>query len=146
MKAEERAPLVQGSAIPFDHLANEVKTLNPTILYNARGDPYEEGDPNLGYSPMSLKPRYSPSSTHGQSSTLWFDPKLVPSTSVNPDNSCLSSSLKCSLQLPNMNTNLSLTLTLNLVNPPNQVLDRFIPNLNPRIGLLYSSRRACLWI
>ncbi|KAF7119420.1 hypothetical protein RHSIM_Rhsim13G0129500 [Rhododendron simsii] len=35
----------------------QVDKPNPKILYNAKGNPYVEGDPNLGYSVEDVKPR-----------------------------------------------------------------------------------------
>lgn len=58
MEAEQRAILVQGNN-QFTRQSTEVHNSNPKTLYDARGNPYVEGEPNLRYSPRSLQPRYS---------------------------------------------------------------------------------------
>lgn len=85
MEAEERA--VQSKATQSSNHQIEVKTSNPTIRNNARGDPYVEGDPNLGDCSRSLKPRYSSDFlaglTHSTTLMIEFDSKPVPTSPVN---------------------------------------------------------------
>lgn len=61
LEAEERAACVHSHTNQFTRQSTEVTNPNPKTLYNARGIPYKEGDPNMGYSPRSLQPRYSQS-------------------------------------------------------------------------------------
>ncbi|KAG5540731.1 hypothetical protein RHGRI_020837 [Rhododendron griersonianum] len=48
-EAEERSSHLQVKAAQFDSQQKQVQNSgpNPKILYNARGNPYEEGDPNM---------------------------------------------------------------------------------------------------
>lgn len=62
LEAKERATHgahVQGNTYQSTRQSLEVQISNPKTLYNARGSAYLEGDPNLGYSPKSLKPWYT---------------------------------------------------------------------------------------
>ncbi|KAG5540732.1 hypothetical protein RHGRI_020837 [Rhododendron griersonianum] len=58
-EAEERSSHLQVKAAQFDSQQKQVQNSgpNPKILYNARGNPYEEGDPNMGYSAEDARPR-----------------------------------------------------------------------------------------
>lgn len=84
LEAKERASHAQGESAQFTCQSSEVQLSIPKLLYNARGNPYVEGDPNLGYSPRSLKSRYtcdraasSTLSTHSTTPTLGFEHKPV---------------------------------------------------------------------
>ncbi|KAG5536390.1 hypothetical protein RHGRI_023981 [Rhododendron griersonianum] len=47
----------------------------PRILINARGNPYEEGDPNMGYSLEDTKPRYGSHKPDSRTASNPFKPK-----------------------------------------------------------------------
>lgn len=63
-EAEARARVVHlhGNTYQFQRTPSEVRKPNPNsqILINARGNPYVEGDPDMGYSSEDLRPRYTP--------------------------------------------------------------------------------------
>lgn len=58
-EAEERATNLLDNNSQFERQQGKVQipNLNPHILFNARGNPYVEGDPNLGYSLEDIKPQ-----------------------------------------------------------------------------------------
>lgn len=84
MEAEQRAILVQGNN-QFTRQSTEVHNSNPKTLYNARGNPYVEGDPNLGYSPRSLQPRYSQPLLNVVPNPNITHPLELASVRANPD-------------------------------------------------------------
>ncbi|KAG5513035.1 hypothetical protein RHGRI_038542 [Rhododendron griersonianum] len=63
-EADQRAQVVHlhGNTYQFQRTTAEVRNSNPTpkIVLNPRGNPYVEGDPNLGYSLQDTKPRNAP--------------------------------------------------------------------------------------
>lgn len=60
-EAEDRASKLADINTTLDRQQGKVQVSNPNsqVLFNAKGNPYLEGDPNLGYSLEDLKPRYS---------------------------------------------------------------------------------------
>lgn len=58
-EVEGRATHLQINASPFKSHQEQVRVFspNPKILYNARGNPYVEGDPNMGYTVEDSRPR-----------------------------------------------------------------------------------------
>lgn len=83
MAAEEQETHVHGRIYHFEHQQSEVQNLNPNpkFLFNARGNPYLEGDPNLGYSLEDSKPRYATPNLHsGAVPTTVSSPRISPDT------------------------------------------------------------------
>ncbi|KAG5553054.1 hypothetical protein RHGRI_011046 [Rhododendron griersonianum] len=60
-EAEEQAIDLQCTTSQFGGYQNQVQVPhpNPKVMYNPRGNPYLEGDPNLGYSLEDTRPRYN---------------------------------------------------------------------------------------
>lgn len=60
-EAEEQAIHLQSTTSQFGGYQNQVQVPhpNPKVMYNPRGNPYLEGDPNLGYSLEDTRPRYN---------------------------------------------------------------------------------------
>lgn len=59
---------------------------NPKVLFNARGNPYFQGDPSLGYTGEDSKPRYAPAKqVLGSKSGVLPNSASQPSTSRNPE-------------------------------------------------------------
>ncbi|KAF7127042.1 hypothetical protein RHSIM_Rhsim11G0000800 [Rhododendron simsii] len=58
-EAEEQAIQLQGDASQSvsHHKQVQLSTSNPKVLYNARGNPYVEADPNMGYAVDETRPR-----------------------------------------------------------------------------------------
>ncbi|KAG5531833.1 hypothetical protein RHGRI_026448 [Rhododendron griersonianum] len=58
--ARARVTHLHGNTYQFQRTPSEVRKSNPNskILLNARGNPYVEGDPNMGYSLEDTQPRY----------------------------------------------------------------------------------------
>ncbi|KAG5557728.1 hypothetical protein RHGRI_007846 [Rhododendron griersonianum] len=59
-EARARVTHLHGNTYQFQRTPSEVRksNLNSKILLNARGNPYVEGDPNMGYSLEDTQPRY----------------------------------------------------------------------------------------
>lgn len=56
LRVEFEERLVQ-EALPYDPLETQPMDAGPSILRNARGDPYPDGDPNRDYSEEATQPR-----------------------------------------------------------------------------------------
>lgn len=87
-EAEARAKVthVHGNTYHFQRTLSEVQksNLNLTILVNARGDPYVEGDPNLGYSLEDTKPRNAPPQFKSEAGvTSIASPHISPADGTN---------------------------------------------------------------
>lgn len=85
LEVEERAARVHSHTNQFTHQSTEVTNPNPKTLYNARGTSYKEGDPNMGYSPKSLQPRYSQSRVTAVSNLSSTHPVDLVSIRANSD-------------------------------------------------------------
>ncbi|KAG5521738.1 hypothetical protein RHGRI_034083 [Rhododendron griersonianum] len=57
---------------------------SPTILYNPRGTPYVEGDPNMGYSLEDTRPRYNSRGSDSSSNKPELNPSHIPHQ-INPN-------------------------------------------------------------
>lgn len=79
-EAEERASHLQDTSYQFEHHQEQVQIPNPNpkILYNAKGNPYVEGDPNLGYRLEDTRPQTTSCATG--SSSLQPDSDPTPSS------------------------------------------------------------------
>ncbi|KAG5531947.1 hypothetical protein RHGRI_026526 [Rhododendron griersonianum] len=77
-EARARVTHLHGNTYQFQRTPSEVRNSNsnPKILYNSRGNPYVEGDPNLGYPVEDTKPRYQSGAVP--------NPANHASTSTNP--------------------------------------------------------------
>lgn len=146
-EAEERATKLQDTTCQFDHQDKEqvqIPNPNPKLLYNALGNPYVEGDPNLGYSLENTRSRY----TSRGSSSFSLQPDSNPALSSPTHNPAIELYLSPNVQVVLYTTNTinphsEIKLLPKLTNSiPNLILVR--PNLNLRTGPLYSSLRALL--
>lgn len=148
MEAEEQVTHFHGRTYHFEHQQSKVQNSNsnPRILFNARGNPYVEGDPNLGYSMQDIRPRNSNSGRANDPypSKLGLSPNLFLHLIYHQ---IIYPILNLTLHKPN-NTNPTPEPTLinpKLTNPiPDPVLDRI--SLNLKIGRLFSSHRVHLWL
>lgn len=139
LEAEERAARVHSHTYQFSHQSIEVRNTSPKILYNARGNPYEEGDPNMGYSPRSLQPRYSQSHVNAVDNPSSTRPVDLDSIRANPDRGFTTSPPREPLSKTHSQT-LPQQTNLKLVEV------RVNRNLSLKTGLHYYSHRVRQWI
>lgn len=77
LEAEEWVTHLRGNVYRIERQREEVQNTNPNpkILFNARGNPYVKGDPNLGYILEDIRPRNAPSHLTPKPAALSLTPR-----------------------------------------------------------------------